>query len=138
MDKYRCLENISLFSGLTREEAENLSKTFTLSRVSRNDTVFMQGDPSHSVYFLSRGMIEISRVNPEGRKVSIDRIEPGNFFGELSLAGERTRRNFAEALEDSVYYEIRKEHFESFLARKPELSVRLLKIKCSRIRNIII
>jgi len=128
MDKHWCLENINLFSGLTEEEAEQLSRTSRLSRVSKNDPIYMQGDPSNTVYFLSQGMVKISRINPEGRKLTIDLIEPGNFFGELSLAGERERRNFAEALENSVYCEIQKDHLESFLAQRPDIAIKLLKV----------
>ena len=88
----------------------------------------MQGDPSKALYVLHKGIIKISRVNTDGRKLTIDLIEPGQFFGELCLAGEKERRSFAEAMTDAAYCEIDKDHFERFMQKRPDLALTLIKI----------
>jgi CRP/FNR family transcriptional regulator len=110
------------------EEVASLTKRSRHFKITKGDTVFMQGDPSDAIFFLSKGVIKISRINSEGRKLTLELIEPGNFFGELCLAEEKERRSIAEAMVDSFCYEIEKEHIESYMEKRPNFARKLLQI----------
>ena len=88
----------------------------------------MQGDPSQAVYYLKEGIIKISRINQDGRKLTIDLVESGDFFGELCLAGEKERRTIAEAMVDASCCEIDKEHIERYMQKRPEFALMLIKM----------
>jgi CRP-like cAMP-binding protein len=124
----RCLQSAALFTDLPKKEVESLSQFSRNQKIGRGDAVFMQDDPSNTIFILQQGIIKISRVNTDGRKLSIDLIEPGQFFGELCLAGEKERRSFAEAMIDSVCCEIDKDHFESFMQKRPGFALTLIKL----------
>ncbi len=128
MFKEQCLHGATLFSDLSKQEIESLSQFSRHLKIAKGDAVFMQGDPSDAIYILQQGIIKISRVNTDGRKLTIDLIEPGQFFGELCLAGEKERRSFAEAMMDSVCCEIDKVHFEGFMQKRPDFALTLIKL----------
>lgn len=124
----QCLQSAALFSDISKQEIEDLSKGSKQVNIKRGDAVFMQGDPSEALYLLQEGIIKISRVNTDGRKLTIDLIEAGQFFGELCLADEKERRSYAEAMVDSSYYELDKNFFETFLYRNPDFALKLIKL----------
>jgi len=122
------LKDIKIFSPMTEKEAEIIIKASRAVRVAKHRSIFMQGDPSHSVYFLREGRVKISKINLDGRKLTIDLIEPGDIFGELSLSDEKVRRNIAEAVEDSFCWEIKTEALETCLRKRPDIAVKLMKM----------
>jgi CRP/FNR family transcriptional regulator, cyclic AMP receptor protein len=128
MDKNHCLKEMNLFSTMVDKEVAELTRASRIFSVQKGETVFMQGDTSDSIYFLKEGIIKISRINADGRKLTIDMIRPGEFFGELCLAGERERRTIAEAMADSLCCEIKREYIEDYMKTRPDVALRLLKI----------
>ncbi len=122
------LKHSKLFEDIDKKEKEYLSKASIKFSVNKYNTVFFQGDTSNSIYFLESGRIKISRLSADGRKLTIDIIEPGDFFGELSLAGEKERRATAEAVVDSSGYKIGIKAFEVFLSKRPDIAIKLLKM----------
>jgi len=128
MDKHHCYKDINLFFTTVDKEFADLTKASRIFSVQKGETVFMQGDPSDSIYFLKEGIIKISRINPDGRKLTIDLIRPGEFFGELCLAGERERRTIAEAMADSLCCEIDREYTEDHMKKRPDVALKLIKI----------
>lgn len=127
MDQQQCVLRSTLFSDVSGQEIERLAKAARRLKLAKGDAAFMQGDPASSLYILHEGIIKISRINTDGRKLTIDLIEPGQFFGELCLAGEKERRSYAEAMVDSSYCELDKNHFTEFMHKRPDFSLKLIK-----------
>jgi CRP/FNR family transcriptional regulator, cyclic AMP receptor protein len=119
---------MNLFSTMVDKEVAELTRASRIFSVQKGETVFMQGDTSDSIYFLKEGIIKISRINADGRKLTIDMIRSGEFFGELCLAGERERRTIAEAMADALCCEIKREYIEDYMKTRPDVALRLLKI----------
>ena len=128
MDKIKCLKSIDLFSNLSDQEVSFLTKASKPKSMPKGTAVYLQGDSSASVFFLKEGIVKISRVNPEGRSLTLDLIEPGEFFGELALAGESERRATADVMEDADYCEIAIENFESYLNDRPDIALKLIQM----------
>lgn len=123
----QCFLGSELFSEVSGAEIDLLAKSSRRLNIVKGDTVFMQGDRASSIFILHEGTIKISRVNLDGRKLTIDLIEPGHFFGELCLAGEKERRSFAEAMVDSLCCELDKGHLTEFMNKRPDFALKLIK-----------
>lgn len=128
MNNNRCLQGARLFSDMIEQDIETISNSSKFLTFVKGESIFMQGDSSHAVYYLKEGIIKISRINPDGRKLTIDLVESGDFFGELCLAGERERRTIAEAMVDASCCEIDKEHIEGYMQKRPEFALKLIKM----------
>ncbi len=104
--------------------------------VAARDTIYRQGDQSTSIFFIERGTVKLSYVDPTGKRVSLAPRGPGDMFGELSLIGERQRNHYAEALEEGVIFQIHRDHFLGFVRHQPELLLQLLEVLGQRIREL--
>jgi LmbE family N-acetylglucosaminyl deacetylase len=60
-----------------------------------------QGEPATSLYLILSGQVDIAQDQPDGTRVPLRREGPGEFFGELGLAG-KTRRTAHVIAVDSV------------------------------------
>lgn len=105
-------------------------------RVSPRDTIYRQGDPSTSIFFIETGTVKLSYVDLTGKRVSLPPRGPGEMFGELSLIGERYRRHYAEALDEGVIIQVHRDHFLGFVRNQPELLLQLLEVLGQRIREL--
>jgi CRP-like cAMP-binding protein len=99
----------------------------TVRMYRRGTYLFHQGDDAGDVFFLHAGRIEISSFSTAGTRVLHTTLEPPQFFGELGVLGEMLRSTTAEALEDSLVWAVRGEHFMNFLDEQPHAARGLLR-----------
>ena len=63
----------------------------TQAQYGAEATVFTQGDPADSIFYIRKGKIKLSVVSTQGRVAVVAMLGAGDFFGEGCLAGQ-TRR----------------------------------------------
>jgi CRP/FNR family cyclic AMP-dependent transcriptional regulator len=66
----------------------------------KNQEIFCQGTPAHSVFFIQRGKVKITVTSSQGKEAIVGIMEEGQFFGEGCLIGRTTRTYTANALVD--------------------------------------
>ena len=71
-------------------------------------TVFRQGQPADSLYYLRRGKVKLSVISQQGKEAIIAILDPGEFFGEGCLAGQPLRIANAVAMTDCTLDKIDK------------------------------
>jgi CRP/FNR family transcriptional regulator len=135
-DKYWFLKQIDLFDELSREEMERVDEISQMRELRRGEIVFMPEDESNSVFLLKKGRVKISKMSEDGKEVTIDIIEPGEMFGELSLVDKGPRETIAETLDDVLLCVISKNDFEKMLQKKPDLAIKVTKLMGLRRRSI--
>jgi CRP-like cAMP-binding protein len=62
----------------------------------------------------------------------MDRMVPGDVFGEMSLLTGQPRSATISAATDTVVFEIAREHLEPVLNRRPELAEALARVMAER------
>jgi CRP-like cAMP-binding protein len=67
---------------------------------SANRTIFSQGNPADSLFFLRKGRVKISVTSSQGKEVIVSILHAGEFFGEGCLAGQLLRISSASTLAD--------------------------------------
>lgn len=71
----------------------------------KNEVICKEGEKTSDLYFLKTGKLLICTVSGTQVK-AIARIEPGEFFGELSFFDEKPRASNIVAIEKSVVVQI--------------------------------
>jgi CRP/FNR family cyclic AMP-dependent transcriptional regulator len=104
--------------------------------IKKKALVYSEGDNADKLYILKEGRIKISRLAEDGKELTMDIIEPGDIFGELTLAGETERETNASALEDSFICTVARDDFEKFLKMRPALTFTITKWIGVRLRKI--
>jgi CRP-like cAMP-binding protein len=83
---------------------------------------------------LKKGKVQIYTINQDGRRLIIDTLGPGTFFGEMSLTAQSMQESFAEAIEDSLICVLGRSDIEALIMYKPIVAIRLLDIVSQRLR----
>jgi CRP-like cAMP-binding protein len=63
----------------------------TVLSYRKGQTVFSQGEPANSVFYIQKGGAKLTVLSNRGKEGVLAILEPGNFFGEGCLAGQRVR-----------------------------------------------
>ena len=73
-----------------------------------NRTIFWQGEPADSVFYLRHGKVKLSVTSQQGKEAIVALLGDGDFFGEGCLAGQLLRIATATALSDCSLARIEK------------------------------
>ena len=129
------LYEIDLFKGLDAKELASFFKDVELKHYKAGNIIFSPEDSfCECLYILKKGRVARYRLTSGGKRLVTRRILPGAVFGVMGLLGRTMQGNFAEAVEDSLIYEITREHVLAFLKRQPDLTLRILGIIGDRLR----
>lgn len=119
-ERFWCVKQIDIFRDLAKTDADALARITTFVELKHGDTLSAEG-----VYLLKEGRIKIYQTPPEGEALTLDVLEPGEFFGAVRWENNDAHPNVtAETLtEVSVVGVVPVQNFQYFLKRKPHLAL---------------
>jgi CRP-like cAMP-binding protein len=85
-----------------------ISRGKTVLEYGANRTIFAQGDPADSVWYLRHGEVKLAVTSQQGKEAIVSVLGDNEFFGEGCLAGQPLRISAASALTDCTLYRIEK------------------------------
>ncbi len=88
----------------------------------KKQTIFAQGDPADSVFYIQEGKVRLTVVSKIGKEATLGILSEGEFFGEGSLAGQALRMGSATAMTDCELLRIDKKAMMEALHREHEFS----------------
>lgn len=131
------LHSNRLFAGIPAEIVNDFDADVDLLRFDAEDVIFEDGEPGDCMYLVVEGAIRISKMGRGGKQETLTYIQPGNFFGEMSLIDGQPRSAQASAAEECVLGRIDAGAFERILSRAPStLHRNLLRFVVERLRGI--
>lgn len=125
----------SLFSNLTEEELSQLAQIVRERKFDRNQVIFYEGDLGGSLYVIVSGTVKIVIMADDGREHILGLLDEGNFFGEISLIDGEPRSATAIALDKVNVVMISRDDFVRLLRENPEMSLKIMKTLCDRLRR---
>jgi transcriptional regulator with AAA-type ATPase domain/pSer/pThr/pTyr-binding forkhead associated (FHA) protein len=134
-DKVSFINKSDLLNWLDQETKILLAQNLVVRFFPKNAVVQAQNTLVESMYFLYSGEIRIVEVNEEGGERNIDRLGPGDFFGEKALlAGESGNLSMIASV-DLYLLELRKERLNELLQKKPELNQAFYRMVLKKLRT---
>ncbi|MGH9405618.1 MAG: Crp/Fnr family transcriptional regulator [Terriglobia bacterium] len=89
--------------------------------------IFSQGEPARWVFYVSEGRIKLTAVSASGREAIVSLLDPGLFFGEVSLLSGRPRfTTSAAALGSSIVVRLERHAITRLLRKNSQFSERFL------------
>ena len=88
----------------------------------KKQTIFIQGDPSHAVFYIQKGKVRLTVVSKNGKEATIGILNEGDFFGEGCLTGQLLRLCSATAMTDCSVMQIDKKSMMEVLHREHTFS----------------
>src|SRR5690242_12783148 len=90
-DKYiDLLCGTELFKDVPPENLLILFKTldYKIEKYSKSDIIFIEDDNCENLGIILEGMIEIQKIDPNGKIMTIATFSPGDVFGEILIFSE--------------------------------------------------
>jgi signal-transduction protein with cAMP-binding, CBS, and nucleotidyltransferase domain len=85
------LRGVELLNHLKEPDLARLADLCQLVRFHRAETIFSEAQPGGSLYVVMSGRVKIFGSSTQGRSKTFAYLEPGDFFGEMSLLDDEAR-----------------------------------------------
>jgi CRP/FNR family transcriptional regulator, cyclic AMP receptor protein len=129
------LQTIPLFRELPDAELEALGMLLIEREFSKGSDIVRVDEPGDTFYVIQEGEVEMSLRDAEGRYVPLDRIDAGDFFGELAMLTGEARSATATAVTPVRVWELDRDTFYRFLTAYPTSAIRVLTVLARRLRD---
>jgi small-conductance mechanosensitive channel/CRP-like cAMP-binding protein len=115
------LGHVDLFRGFEATERSELAAKMRTLELRAGQALVRQGDTGDCLYILAEGILDVE-IDRNERDKLMDRIAPGEVFGEMSLLTGQPRSATVTAMLDSVVYEIGREDIDPILRGRPAIA----------------
>ena len=129
-------KHFPLFEGFEEEQLQELATYAQFQRVGKHSSIYKEGTRSGRIYFLTKGIVKIGMHSGDGREVIKHVLHPMALFGELSLAGEQERQDFAASMNQEVLLlSLKVADLQRFMKTDHRLAIRVLNFIGSRLQK---
>ncbi|HSP97068.1 MAG TPA: cyclic nucleotide-binding domain-containing protein [Candidatus Dormibacteraeota bacterium] len=112
-------------SRLDPSEVEALLAAGTKRTFRVDEVVLEQGVTDPTLYIVTNGVLHVRR-QAEGRQVLLGRVEPGGFFGEISLFDPGPTTAAVVAASNGEMVQLSRAQLQDFAQRSPGIVVNVL------------
>jgi len=99
-----------------------ISRGKTVIEYGANRTIYRQGDPADSVFYLRRGKVKHAVTSQQGKEAIVAILGDADFLGEGCLAGRPLRIGTATAITDCTLVKIEKALMARMLHERHDVS----------------
>jgi CRP-like cAMP-binding protein len=118
------LRALSLFREASDELLESMAEQLSSETHDAGSTIFEENAPGDKFYIIARGKVEISALNPYGKKVHLAIKGDGDYFGEIALIEDKPRTATVRTLTPCTFLTLERERFLDMLDEDPEVKAR--------------
>jgi CRP/FNR family transcriptional regulator, cyclic AMP receptor protein len=97
-----------------------------------NTIVVQEGEPADCMYWVLAGELAVFVDDQEGKTFELDRLHPGEYFGELVLASS-VRTASVRTLTEARLCRLNRSGLEALLSEKPRLALEIVRLLSARI-----
>jgi uncharacterized membrane protein len=136
MDDIELLRSIPLFDTLDQADLAELARNYLRERkYPAGEPIFARGDAGDAMYIVVSGDVNIFLPGDASRRVSLEDLSRGQFFGELSLFDQQPRSASAVATTDCVLLELGHATLGDYIEQRPRAAMAILRTISNRLRE---
>ncbi len=128
------LSRFAFFANLGAADVERVAGHMFERQYPKGETIFHQGDPGESLYFLREGSVKVYRVGPDGREQIIRFFGKEESFGLVVAIDRQPYPSSAEAVENCRVWCLRVDDFMRLQRDIPALAPKALDALATRLR----
>jgi CRP/FNR family cyclic AMP-dependent transcriptional regulator len=121
-------ESVNLYNVLCPHKVKTMGDKHQFVRYKKGQFVYMPDDTCSHIYLIVDGRVKLGHYLDDGKEVITAILTTGEIFGELALAGEDKRRDFAHAMADTTICPLTIEELKQLMYENKELSFKILKL----------
>jgi len=122
-------ESVNLYQILCPQKVKKMPEQHSFLHFKKDEFVYMPNEPSQNIYMIAEGRVKIGRYLEDGKEIVLSILTKGEIFGELAVAGEETRKDFAQAMDNNTTLcPLSIDELKDLMFENKELSFRILKL----------
>lgn len=130
------LKKISIFEGMGGADLKRLASIARVHQVPKGILIFEKRMAGNHLFVVMKGRIKIySGLDQSNKKKTFAYLEPGDFFGEMSLLDKKGRSLSAQAMEETELLTISRKEFQRLLLEEPQFTLNVTKTLIERLRR---
>lgn len=119
---------MKVFTALSTELQSLLDGVHHIRKISKGSYLFQEGTEANELYIIISGKIQLGKMIPDGRELTLRMASEGDLIGELSLFScAQTHMQNAKVVESGEVAVIFKNELESKLSNEPETALEFMK-----------
>lgn len=124
------------FSSLSPSLRHDILRCAYVRRYKDGELIAARGDPPQDWIACARGAVRVSSTSISGRQITLTYVEPGIWFGDVSIFDGDQRTHDAYAHGTTTILCVSKADFKKILAAHVELYEAMLRLHARRIRQL--
>ena len=124
------------FSSLSPSLRHDILRCAYVRRYRDGDLIAARGEPPESWIACAKGAVRVSSTSVSGKQITLTYVEPGIWFGDVSIFDGDRRTHDAYAHGESTILCVAKADFMKILALHTELYEAMLRLHARRIRQL--
>ncbi len=122
-------ESINLYQILCPHKVKAMGANHKFSSYRKNEFIYFPQEAANHIYMIADGRVRIGHYLEDGKEVVKSILSKGEIFGELALAGEEKRIDFAQSMDDRTSIcPLGIDDLKLLMLEDKELSFKILKL----------
>jgi PAS domain S-box-containing protein len=131
----RFLHTVYLFRGMSAETLEDLALLLHKVEVEAGAQVIEQGAFNDEFHLVAAGSVNIYMQNDLGQTIPLTTVEPGGFYGELSMIDARPATASVMCITPATLYVLSRTDLVTLMYARPEAATVMMNTIVGRLRN---
>ena len=136
IDEREAINGGRWFSTLSPSLRHDILRCAYVKRYKDSELIAARGDPPEEWLACARGAVRVSSTSISGKQITLTYVEPGIWFGDVSIFDGDRRTHDAYAHGESTVLCVAKADFKKILASHVELYEAMLRLHARRIRQL--
>jgi small-conductance mechanosensitive channel len=119
------LDHLRFFDPLTPSERAGLSTTLARHHFQAGEKFLTQGEKNDAIHFIFMGVMQVTHQVTDGRILEINKLGPGDTFGQISLLTGTPSTVTFNAITSGLLLQLKAEDLKPIMEARPELAEEL-------------
>ena len=129
------LGEIRILEGVSAATLVELEKVCTWRRYADHEQIIDRQSDSTDIFFVVEGRVRIVNYSLSGKEITLEDLDSGSHFGELSALDGQPRSASVMSLDNCLIAALAQERFLSILRENADIAFRVLRALAGIIRN---
>lgn len=130
-------ESVNLYKTLCPHKVKSMADKHVYNYYKKDQFIYFPEEAAQDIFMIVNGRVKIGNYLEDGKEVVTAILSTGEIFGELALAGEDKRKDFAQAMDaNTTICPIRISELKELMKDNKELSFSLLKLVGLRLMKV--
>lgn len=121
-------ESVNLYQILCPHKVKTMADKHTYNHYKKDQYIYFPEEAATHIYMIVSGHVRIGHYQEDGKEVISAILTTGEIFGELAMAGEEKRKDFAQAMEATIICPLSITELAELMKENRELSFKILKL----------